>query len=731
MHVRSIFVISSLLIVLALCGPAFGGGKLLIDCAKEATVFKLWELKVEGATDDALAPQMPEAQVHDAYDADRDGVWVSLVGEFTHAKSKTRMLVPGFAMREAADGPWSWRVRWSPTRPGKWQAMITLGYSLKDPLPSTRRLKATCTIMAKATPKVEGPLVMPRKGENPNYLRTLKSDGSSEALWLFGTCRAWVVSPNNGTWGAEEWIDRDKELLAPMRKAGFNLLNQWMAPWEYQLVHRDRAEHWRSATGRWRRHALPENEEGLPFQRFDQGRARAFDALVRQCEGGPGKPLIRLLLAPIAHHAFLTSRHPWGLQESGWRAVAGENERSAELLNGFSAFREGMTVWEFFQADPTAPLMDWRSKLFDYQATFFRYCIARWGYSSALGMWVIMDEVDGVGDDIGSMAQKRGWWLHPQCHRWLGNMHRLFRGTLQRSDKHSYIGDPWRHPLHSAATSEIGQAERGANLDWDGGPPGARVDVHGWHWYPYWMQAVNWPDAWGYVIDGVLAYSSGPIRTMPKLISEYGFQERYDPGDEPSRLYPTAFHHAIWAAVLSGQAGIPMDWDDGKEFGELTGRKRKGAFDKAHYPIDKTAHVVALRRFLKGLKPDDLTPCRAKGTAIRTTTQLPTRACALFSRKGGDRVYGWIYAPGKAPTADLHGVMPGKYMLAWFDPWTGKPIQGLAPREITVAKGAKISLHPGKALEFLRRGLPAFPAETRADRGRDIAFKLVPDPRND
>ena len=463
-----------------------GGDELPIldvQCPATGIVFGLMDLRI--TPDGALAgvTAMPDAQVHDAYDADRDGAYVRLSASFHHSDGET-VTVPGFAMRDREGGPWQWRVRWAPRRAGTWQVKVRLtGCESSGSAATGAQQTLLQTVSARPAAGITGPLVAPSEGHNHRYLRRLRADGSSESVWLFGACRAWVVhsqDPGND-WAPHEFLDRPAELFAPTREAGFNLLNQWMAPWEFLIVHHDRAEHWRDARGRWRRVPLPEEASWSPYQCYDQGRALAFDELVRDCEGGPGEPTIHLLLAPLPHQCLQLKEHPWGAQESGWSPENDGGKQTPERLNGFSGFRcpggpehgpEGMPVWEFFQADPSLPLDDWRARLFDHQANYYRYLIARWGYSRAIGAWVIVDELDAVGDVVGVMSEKKGWWGHPECGRWLADVIRLFRGELVRSDGMRYQGDPFRHPIHAATTSYGGQAARGANVDWEGGPAG-------------------------------------------------------------------------------------------------------------------------------------------------------------------------------------------------------------------------------------------------------------------
>ena len=714
---RSVLAVASILATAA----ASHAAALEIDCPTKATVFDKCELNV------ALPPAfgtLPDTQVHDAYDADRDGRYVRLRAEFRHPTAGT-FTVPGFAMRERFGGRWAWRIRWAPYQPGRWTVTVHLegrAAPKSKAVSIVQRVKRP--IGATVAPGIEGPLVPPVGKQDPRFLRRLRPDGGSRAIWLFGACRAWVVrsQDKHNDWFPHEWLDRETELFGPMREGGFNLLNQWMAPWEFLIVHHDRAEFWKAPGGKFKRRPLPKGAKWTPYQCLDQGRAAAFDALVTQCEGGPKKPPIRLLLSPLPHQCVQVKEHPWGSQESGWSPEDDAGKQTPERLNGFSGFRKKMSVWAFFEADPSTPLDDWRSQLFDHQANFYRYVIARWSYSRAVGVWVIIDELDAVGNVVGVMKDQKGWWGHPQCGRWLANIIRMFRGRLKRSDGLRYEGDPFDHPLHAATTSYGGQAGRGGNIDWNGGPADARPDLFGWHWYPSWGYGMTWSDVWGYTIDGVASYSKAPLGRVPRLISEFGAPDRSRPADSPSRVYPTLYHHAIWAAVFSGQAGTPMDWDDGKQFGELRWRKRKGIFDKKSYPIDHVEQLRALRRFLGDLSPDLLAPCSGAAAAVTCKAGKNARVYARRRRDRAGTVYGWLYCHGRAGAITFRGLRPGAYELAWYDTWSGKYIGGAA--NLRVDKAGTLALDPNPVLAKLRAAAKPFPAKSRLAQGDDVAFKL-------
>ena len=282
-------------------------------------------------------------------------------------------------------------------------------------------------------------------------------------------------------------------------------------------------------------------------------------------------------------------------------------------LCGFSAFKPEMDAWEFFAADPAAAAADWRSRLFDAEANYFRYLVARWSSSRAIGVWVLMDEIDMTGDQLSLLARGNGWFGHPECARWLDNLVRMMRGALVRGDGLAYAGDPYAHPLHASTTSIGSEFQPGANLKWrwpavaDAGAEA--LQLVGWHWYPRLSGGMTYDDAWCYTIDGIAAFSArSALDHQARLIGEFGAPDRSAPEDEPSTLYPTLYHMGAWAAIFSGQAGTVMDWDDGKEFGELRWRDQPGAFDRERYPVDNAAQVRAMRRILDPLDPARLRP---------------------------------------------------------------------------------------------------------------------------
>ena len=85
-------------------------------------------------------------------------------------------------------------------------------------------------------------------------------------------------------------------------------------------------------------------------------------------------------------------------------------------------------------------------------------------------------------------------------------------------------------------------------------------------------------------------------------------------------------------------------------------------------------------------------------------------------------MHGWAWAAGGRGTLAITGLTPGTYRLTWVDPWTG---DACGTQPVVVTTGVELTLTP--VLAALRAAAPVFPTASRADRGKDVAFHLVPE----
>lgn len=654
----------------------------------------------------------PAAQLHDAYDADRNQQFLRLQLDMQHADAS--LSLPVFCLRNKPQGPWLLQARWTPTRTGVWSAVLRGSlHNGKQLRVIEHKLTQTVTVSDDTLP---GLLQYPSIDSSQRYFHVSNSDGSSRARLFHGVCRAWLVTATRDAsgWAAHEYASRQQELLPAMRTHGYDMLHLWMAPWEFQLVHLDQAEFWRQADDRWQRHQLTDTTAPA-WQRYDQGRAAALDQLMQQLSGNQQTQRIYTLLAPMPHVSLQLKSHPWG-SEGCW-SQADDPGQALQKCNGFSALLGERAFWSFFHADPQAKLDSWESRCFDHQANYFRYVIARWGASPSLGIWELFDEIDAIGDGIGLLQQRSGWWSDPRHQQWLQNICALFNGRLQRRDGLRYAGDAYQHPLHCATTSHAGGFSATGNMHWRT-LPDQRLSP-GWHWYPM----PGDPDLltyWAKTVHGVSAFSQVWKNQRPYFLGEFGYIDRLHPQDDVNILYPSLLHFGIWASAFNGQAITVMDWDDGKEYGELRPRDSGagGPFGKDAYPIHNGKRLEVLRAFIRDIDWQTVHISNQDPQTPHITEKNPQRSFLICESQ---RIHGWALFFDQHYQSVIHDIADGKWRLQYVDPWTGK---ALAPAQDLTVTNNTLQLNSKGITEKLVEQRSQFSATQRLCRGFDIAWRL-------
>lgn len=174
-----------------------------------------------------------------------------------------------------------------------------------------------------------------------------------------------------------------------------------------------------------------------------------------------------------------------------------------------------------------------------WQENFYRYIIARWGYSPAIGMWQTVSEIDGTN-------------AYAQTDTWHARVNNYF-----------VKNDPYHH-LTTASRSGGGRIS-----PW---PDGNKVmDVPQMHIY---TGLENNPIGAANVIANWTTTMWNET-DKPNWVGEFGV--------EWDNLYPELFHNSIWAALGAGAAMTPAEWNSGGPWGEMTSKmladlKRLGEF---------------------------------------------------------------------------------------------------------------------------------------------------------
>ncbi len=170
--------------------------------------------------------------------------------------------------------------------------------------------------------------------------------------------------------------------------------------------------------------------------------------------------------------------------------------------NGFSK----LTDIDAFFTDPEA----WA-----WQENLYRYIIARWGYSPAIGLWQTVSEINGTN-------------AYDQTDSWHEKVNAFF-----------VANDPYRHPT---------TASRSGDVDWEAGH--LAMDAPQVHLYDFDNDAVG--------AAQVLADWTSLMfnrAEKPNWVGEFGVTG--------NSYYPELFHHSIWAALATGAAMTPAEWNSG------------------------------------------------------------------------------------------------------------------------------------------------------------------------
>ncbi|MCP4414793.1 MAG: DUF5060 domain-containing protein, partial [Gammaproteobacteria bacterium] len=179
-------------------------------------------------------------------------------------------------------------------------------------------------------------------------------------------------------------------------------------------------------------------------------------------------------------------------------------------------------VEEFFESE-----IAW-----DYQEKQYRYIIARWGYSRALAVWEIVNEVNGTD----------GWQVgkEDEARIWIGKVHDFLT-----------TNDPHQRPTTASQSGGIYWPEGYAEVD----IPNVHVYETGWtaqyEGNPLRSSAYNYYK---------LANQFWNDFEKPAIFGEAGYLDSYGNFAAGSDGYTAMFHNALWASWAGGMAATPVWW---------------------------------------------------------------------------------------------------------------------------------------------------------------------------
>gem|GEM_PF-3829446 len=723
---------------------------------------------------------MTQQDRFDAYDADGDGEKIIVDARFrlmsggepdevvTIGDQVQVYGVPCFCMKEESNTPFKWKVRFSPphettgtqywelsvraevwhnAQPDQTQNYDELNnadghyyhrygynefggnghsaaarfYTETDPLTGAPyedslpvpRLKFRCDVGQKA-----GPIRTAKAGENSRYLYHLRPEAgnyNAKPFFALAMAKPWdrqYSYPSYASgWEGMDIVDRS-QLCAQLKSAGLNFNYVWFAPWECQLVHnRARSEFWyennvrRNVNGE----TLVPVDEWTGYGYYDQGRAARMDETIRLHEAND--IYVALSVWPhqsLQHGEYVAGQyqgHPW--RETGWRSKERDEEE-----NGFSSLDSDIDNF-FAAADDTASV-GWL-----WQQNLYRYIVARWGYSRAIAVWVIIDELEGVGNTT------TYWWNNNgTTYTWHDEIVKSFRGFdwLSRPMTTSttfwnYDVDPYKESEEPGHGDWVGHVQTVDLLShhayhkvyfWKNGAlRNGQTNDYGWSQYAPYLNLNNVGDPleqyqapiWYHLCGRMYRWvENTSARNTPWLVTEYGLFERRLPSqiDSPEfqrRLARSYLHFAVWSAFSTGHMGTPLKWCDGLNYGEMLPRGT-GPFRSDKYP-DLTVEMAPLRDLLSQVDIGQLATISAFSVTQPGGAPSTVRCWGL---KSGTKAILWLfdddfdqtqgptwgqsartYADAQAASKQNHvvhvaGLVGGRaYTVRWYNTWDGGP----------------------------------------------------------
>ena len=384
---------------------------------------------------------------------------------------------------------------------------------------------------------------------------------------------------------------------------------------------------------------------GSGLGRYDQNICGRLDELIGMCEDRD-----MVLSLNVWFHSYL-SETVWGGGNVRWYT------NPYQQITKAKDFYRSETAWK-------------------YQEKLYRYFIARWGYSRALAIWFIIDEVNGTdgwvsGDSIAASG-------------WAKKVHTYFK-----------TNDPFNHPT-------TGTRSGGINEFWHQG------------YQTFDLAAREIYEAQGFQVNKTGTIDSAAVNPLkssysnyrqeiqklwkgyekPAIVGETGWDHMfYEPGMPE---YQSVYHNALWVALTTGSAMTPFWWAHSNKLNDNV----------------LTSQITNIKKFT------DLIPF-GKLTDVSPADVKSVRGDA-YAIKSNEVIFGWVVNDEKDVAGDkiaVSSLKAGKYKLKIFHTWRG---QFIDEKELTCTDGSVTFGYP-----YLKI------TDSHANYiGKDIAFILerYPDP---
>ncbi|MGW8315036.1 MAG: DUF5060 domain-containing protein [Bacteroidales bacterium] len=288
------------------------------------------------------------------------------------------------------------------------------------------------------------------------------------------------------------------------------------------------------------------------------------------------------------------------------------------------------TVWAAqWKQNPYSELIDVDdvysdSLVWEYQKKKYRYMIARFAYSRSMGIWELINEMNGTD----------GWdhGRHQECYDWVEKCEHYFQEN-----------DPYNHPVTASFSGGYGEYREELY---------ERTDIPNIHMYP----AQGWPMQYPQdsLRSAMYNYAWASRRfwdrfEKPAIFGEAGAGLAYFSTRDPR--YHESYHNQIWASLTNGLATTPVWWD---------------------YPVLTEGDWDQLKVLAGFVREIDF--------ANRPWAPLEVAADGtdLYVLGAGTEAFGW----GRSHVSDsvsgaefrITGLEDLTFRVEWIDPWTGDRI---------------------------------------------------------
>jgi len=288
------------------------------------------------------------------------------------------------------------------------------------------------------------------------------------------------------------------------------------------------------------------------------------------------------------------------------------------------------TVWAArWKQNPYSQLVDVKdvysdSLVWEYQKQKYRYMIARFAHSRSMGIWELINEMNGTD----------GWahGRHQECYDWVAKCQDYFREN-----------DPYGHPVTASFSGGFGEYREELY---------ERIDIPNIHIYPAQGWEMKYPE--DTMRSAMFNYAWASRRfwehfEKPSIFGEAGANLAYF--DPKMQEYHTAYHNQIWASLSNGLAAIPVWWD---------------------YPVlweDDWDQLQNLSRFVSDI---DVANQAYEPLAVSAP------GCDLYVMGSSTEAFGWGRSHAKQNISESEFRIPGmadqEYNISWYNTWEGKII---------------------------------------------------------